>query len=136
MQLKQRSTQTVQQANLEPTSLFTPCGKFVKVANFSLVACKKVVFSSQEYFEYMTVKSSQPNSGVFAGYREFLPASTFHIIPSGVNQRKYLHVANPALSELISEELGEEETEWLTQIALLQQLCHKTDIDSFWKHFK
>jgi len=31
---------------IETTSLFTPCGKFIKVSNFCLVTCNKIVFSS------------------------------------------------------------------------------------------
>ena len=75
-------------------SLFTPSGKYIKLVNFCLMTCHKVVFTSEDYFNFLTIKSSKPNSGIFAGFKAFLPPSTFEIIPSGVNPRKYMYIAN------------------------------------------
>ena len=41
-----------------------------------------------------------------------------------MNPRRYLYIANRALSELLSEELGDDDTEILTNMHLLKQLKH------------
>jgi len=64
MQVKQKQPQPK-----EPTSLFTPCGKYINVGYFCLVTCKKVVFGSPDYFDYLTTKSDVPDSGILAGFK-------------------------------------------------------------------
>jgi len=49
--------------------LFTPCGKYINVGYFCLVTCKKVVFGSPDYFDYLTTKSDVPDSGILAGFK-------------------------------------------------------------------
>lgn len=47
-------------------------------------------------------------------------------------------MANGRLSKILGEEIGEEETTWLTQMLLLKQLSHKSDSEqlAFWNSFK
>ena len=54
-----------------------------------------------------------------------------------MNSRKYLHIANSKLTRLLSDEIGDDEAEWLTQMILLKQLMHKVDEEAgeFWEQF-
>jgi glucan phosphorylase len=109
----------------ENISLLTPDGKRVRLANFCLMTCHKVVFTSELYFDMLTNEQStqcgqEEHRGMFAGFKYILPPSTLQIVNAGVNPRKYLHLANRGLSDLLSDELGDDETEWLTHMHLLK----------------
>jgi hypothetical protein len=41
-------------------------------------------------------------------------------VQNGVNPRKYLHISNGKLTKLLSDMLGDDETELLTQMILLK----------------
>ena len=72
LQVKQKQVNEQQM-----TSLFTQCGKFVKVSHFCLVTCKKIVFPSSAYLAFLTGDGSPGATNILAGFKAFLPGSTF-----------------------------------------------------------
>jgi glucan phosphorylase len=76
---------------------------------------------------FLTEEGTPEAPGIMASFKAFLPSSTFFVIANGVNPRKYLHIANGRLTKLLSDEIGDDETEWLTQMILLKQLLHKVE---------
>ena len=69
----------------------------------------------------------------FKDFYEFLP-KTFEIIPSGANPRRWLHNANRNLSNLITEEIGDE-SEWLINLSQLKSFVRYTDDLEFLDRF-
>jgi starch phosphorylase len=58
------------------------------------------------------------------------------MIPNGANPRRWIHNCNRQLSKLITEEIGDE-TEWLTNLDLLQPLKgYVKDLEFFDKFLK
>jgi starch phosphorylase len=55
-------------------------------------------------------------------------------VPNGANPRRWIHNANRELSMLITEEIGDE-SEWLTNLDLLQSLGSYVNDEKFLKKF-
>jgi glycogen phosphorylase len=72
---------------------------------------------------------------LFADFYAMWPEK-FQNKTNGITQRRWLKLANPALSELISKNIGED---WVTDLTKLKQLVKLTDTESFvedWKEVK
>lgn len=88
--------------------------KQIRMANLCIISCHKIVLSSELQQEILT-------TSVFKDFHEFLP-KTFVLIPNGANPRRWIHNANRELSKLITEELQEDESEWLVDLDRLKPL--------------
>jgi starch phosphorylase len=66
---------------------------------------------------------------VFKGFYDFWPEK-FNNKTNGITQRRWLKLANPGLSSLISEKIGED---WITNLAELKRLENYADDEDFRK---
>ena len=70
---------------LSAMSMITPCGKYMRLANFCLVTCHRIIFCSEFQKNHLL-------NGVYADFRDFLPPHTFETIACGVNPRRFLYL--------------------------------------------
>ena len=81
----------------------------IRLANLCFVSCKKIIFCSELQKEILLAEPG----GSLKEFYSFLNKS-FMLIEPGVNPRKWIHNCNRELSALITSNLGDDETEWLT----------------------
>ena len=100
--------------------------KQIRIANLCLVGCHKIVLCSELQFKILTTEA-------FRDFYELLPKS-FVLVHNGANPRRWIHNCNRRLSELITEEIGDE-SEWLVNLDLLQTFASYTDHLEFFERF-
>lgn len=92
------------QEKLARITIIDETNKLIRVANLCIVACHKVIFSTQMQFDILT----NQDTGIFRDFISILPKKTFTVIPNGGNPRRWIYNANRKLADLISEEIGDE----------------------------
>jgi starch phosphorylase len=102
----------------------------IRVTNLCLVACHKVVFSTDLQYEILM----NSEDGLFRDFPLFLPSKTFLVIPNGGNPRRWIYNANRKLANLITEEIRDEQ-EWLVDLEHLSSFMRYTDDLDFLKRF-
>lgn len=75
------------------------------------------------------IHSSLIRTTIFQDFVEFFGVSKFQNKTNGITPRRWLHQANPKLSELITQQLGNQS--WLTNLNQLSQLTALADNPSF-----
>lgn len=78
------------------------------------------VIGSHQVNGVAAIHSSLIASTIFKDFVDFYGTSKFCNVTNGITPRRWLHLANPALSALISEKLGGEH--WLKQLDALETL--------------
>lgn len=100
------------------------------MTNLCMIACHKIVFSTQLQFEILFAKDDGP----FREFPLFLPKKTFSVVPNGGNPRRWILNANRRLAELITEEIGDEQ-EWLIDLNHLSSFVRYTEDTQFLDRF-
>lgn len=75
------------------------------------------------------IHSNLIKSTIFSDFVEFYGAAKFHNKTNGITPRRWLHQANPKLSALISEQLGDDG--WLTRLERLEELVPAAESAEF-----
>ena len=100
--------------------------KMVRMAYLAVIGSHKVNGVAE-------LHSSLIKTTIFKDFVEIFGPDKFANVTNGITPRRWLHQANPRLSELIASKLGG--NEYLKDLTLLQKLEEYVDDDSFRKEF-
>lgn len=98
---------------------------YISMANLCLATCHKVNGVSALHTEIL-------KSDVFRDYNNLMP-DKFVSITNGITYRRWLKLANPGLSELITSKIGDK---WIKEAKELEKLLPFADKADFRKTFK
>lgn len=98
---------------------------YISMANLCLATCHKVNGVSALHTEIL-------KNDVFRDYNNLMP-DKFVSITNGITYRRWLKLANPGLSELITSKIGDK---WIKEANELEKLLPFTDKADFRKTFK
>ena len=98
---------------------------YISMANLCLATCHKVNGVSALHTEIL-------NNDVFRDYNNLMP-DKFVSITNGITYRRWLKLANPGLSELITSKIGDK---WIKEAKELEKLLPFADKADFRKTFK
>ncbi|SCC90200.1 Glycogen phosphorylase [Chlamydiales bacterium SCGC AG-110-P3] len=96
--------------------------KYVRMANLAIVGSHKVNGVSELHTELI-------KTGIFKDFHAFYPTK-FIAKTNGITPRRWLKKANPALSQLITEHIGDR---WVTRLTDLRRLIPLADNKKFCK---
>ena len=96
--------------------------KNIRMANLAIVGSHSINGVAALHTEILKKE-------VFKGFHDFWPEK-FNNKTNGITQRRWLKLANPGLSNLISEKIGED---WITNLAELKKLENYVDDENFKK---
>jgi len=97
--------------------------KLIRIANLCIVACNKIVFCS-------TLQMKIALEQLFPDFQAFIP-QRFVLIQNGVNPRRWIHNTNRQLSQIITQEVGDE-SEWLLNLDAIRSLkVYEEDLTFF-----
>ena len=94
--------------------------KFIRMANLACVGSKHVNGVAQLHTQLL-------KQGMLKSFDDLWPNKVVNIT-NGISPRRFLHLANPSLSSLISEQIGES---WKRDLSQLHQLEQFSDNKSF-----
>lgn len=98
---------------------------YISMANLCLATCHKVNGVSALHTEIL-------KNDVFRDYNNLMP-DKFVSITNGITYRRWLRLANPGLSELITSKIGDK---WIKEAKELEKLLPFADKADFRKNFK
>ncbi len=98
---------------------------YISMANLCLATCHKVNGVSALHTEIL-------KNDVFRDYNNLMP-DKFVSITNGITYRRWLKLANPGLSELITSKIGDK---WIKEAKELEKLLPFADKADFRKNFK
>lgn len=98
---------------------------YVSMANLCLATCHKVNGVSELHTDIL-------KNDVFRDYNNLVP-DKFVSITNGITYRRWLRLANPELSELISSKIG---NKWIKNAGELEKLVQYADDPGFRREFK
>ena len=98
---------------------------YINMANMCLATCHKVNGVSGLHTDIL-------RNDVFRDYNNLSP-DKFVSITNGITYRRWLRLANPELSELISSKIGKD---WVKDVSQLEKLLPYADDSEFRKEFK
>ncbi len=100
-------------------------GRRLRMAHLAIIGSHRVNGVSQIHTDLM-------KNTIFADFERLLPGRIINIT-NGVTPRRWLHVANPGLSALISSHIG---TNWLCDLTELKQLGPLAGAPAFRERFR
>jgi len=103
-------------AKIELMTLIDSKTNMIRLANLCFVSCYKVIFSSELQRDILLQEKESPLKEFYS----FLNKS-FILIEPGVNPRKWIHNCNRDLSSLITDYVGDDESEWLNHMYIFRE---------------
>ena len=98
---------------------------YISMANMCLASCYKVNGVSELHTDIL-------KEDVFRDYYNLYP-DKFEAITNGITYRRWLRLANPELSKIISDKIGDE---WITKAEDLQAIAGFAEDEDFQKKFR